>query len=161
MKDYLEEKVIDKELKIKHWGKGEWVDEADRVTFEYKGHSCKVLRIHAWDGNKGDHLFGGHLCGYVKTNSDISIDDEDNLDVHGGITFVSNGWIGFDCAHSMDYVPSMEIFFNKNNDLQQLYKKMEIEDCEFFKKSYKNIGFCVEECKALVDQLENVGVVNE
>lgn len=54
-----------------------------------------------------------HLCGYVEVDDDI---DMEIIDCHGGITFdrkevhgfpTSNRYIGFDCAHAGDWIPSL------------------------------------------------------
>ena len=105
------------------WPDGPWKEELDRMDWQDQatGLSCRVIRISL-----------GHLCGYVgipKTHSlygrpDISMDDTievlPNFDVHGGITWSAEWgveehygndlwWVGFDCAHGMDYSPAMEV----------------------------------------------------
>jgi hypothetical protein len=54
------------------------------------------------------HSHLGHLCGYVKMPKgyELSEDDLYSLEVHGGITYDKNNWIGFDCAHSGDLAPA-------------------------------------------------------
>src|SRR5690348_9897842 len=100
--------------KIKWFGYGEWVEEPDLVEWEYNAINCKILRIVLPDGS---HIFGGHLCGYVQLPSGHPWEKLDPFDipdeVHGGITFLQKiaeeYWIGFDCGHSEDIVPSTEI----------------------------------------------------
>lgn len=82
--------------------------------FELKGYRCTIAQ----------HKQMGHLCGYVQLPMDfpdltgIVAKGYDHpsiasLDVHGGVTFCnerdehSGIWIGFDCAHCGDLVPSM------------------------------------------------------
>jgi hypothetical protein len=84
----------------------EWVDTAT-------GLSCLIMR----------NAYMLNLCGYVKVPGISASNDSEGfegLDVHGGVTFqgslIDTGagnklkegyWVGFDCAHSMDLVPSM------------------------------------------------------
>ena len=35
---------------------------------------------------------------------------EDLIDVHGGVTYESSGWIGFDTMHAGDYWPDNDLF---------------------------------------------------
>ncbi len=157
-----EEHKFTSDEKLTWWGTGEWVEEVDYLEFEYKGFDCLIRRMACQDGPKGKHIFGGYLCGYVKIpeshNEFGKIDNfESDLDVHGGVTFSefieNNFFIGFDCAHSGDYHPSMEKFKKENPfkspfDLQVKFKRYDI-----FIRTYKNINFCIEQCKLLVDQL--------
>lgn len=103
-----------RELKHEFLGEGEWLDEPDEILFQYKDYDCWVKRIFEKEPYAEKlYYFGGHLCGYVaippehpfyqKRYEDIDID------VHGGLTFgecSNKHWIGFDCAHSGDIVPS-------------------------------------------------------
>ena len=100
--------MLTKELKLQHWGPGEWVDEPDVFRFEHAGFSCWALRICAWDGPKQDYLALGHWCGYVMIpkdhpwhGMDFFKPDLPDISVHGGITFCkfndkNEFWIGFD-----------------------------------------------------------------
>ena len=64
------------------WGEGPWIDEPDKVEFEYRDHLCQILRPTL--------PFAGHLCGYVRVSQDIVDIDSNMWEVHGGITFVIN-----------------------------------------------------------------------
>jgi len=87
----------------------EWETESNLERWTYREHDCVVLRI--------ENL--GHLCGYASFHKeDISKIDTTEIHVHGGVTYESSGlhivdpdskkyWIGFDCAHYGDLVPSM------------------------------------------------------
>jgi hypothetical protein len=157
------------EQKIKWWGYGEWVEEPDVLKFKYKNFECAIVRTCKPDGP--DHIFGGHLCGYVclpdthvyfkKNYSDIDID------VHGGLTFsemagVGKYWIGFDCSHSGDYTPSTEKLKKESNFIDLFPIPKEYLKYSIFNLTYKNIDFCVQECKSMVDQLcENDCKVDE
>lgn len=66
--------------------------------WEYNGRECKIL----WIQLGPDH---GHWTGYATTTLDGSyIDYEDEIRVHGGITYGidDEGFIGFDCGHAWD-----------------------------------------------------------
>lgn len=61
----------------------------------------------------------GHLCGYVTTFHAVK-DYEDVLDVHGGITFMTENadgsfTYGFDCAHGGDTLE----YWNKDRVCQE------------------------------------------
>lgn len=81
---------------------GEWNDEPNVYTWQFcvnhEQFSCAIIR----------HNTLGHLCGYVKLPEDhiFSEDAFRHFNVHGGITYKNNGWIGFDCAHSQDFTPA-------------------------------------------------------
>lgn len=153
------------ELKEKFWGPGEWVDELDFFDFEYEGFRCMGRRSAVWDGERGDMLFGGFWCGYVVLPPshpwENKFPHELDCDVHGGITFFEMelvGWIvGFDCAHSEDYCPSLEMFRKKSPQIDswkiELFKKFpNLESSRLLRKIYRNIEFVKNECKSLAKQ---------
>ncbi|WP_413936950.1 hypothetical protein [Nitrospira sp. BLG_1] len=96
--------------------KGPWLNEPIEVCFKHCGLLCVMLRE--------DTL--SHWRGYVRlpkmtepTNFDSYEKCDQILDVHGGITFADGvprdqrpdeHWVGFDCAHYMDFVPKYEHF---------------------------------------------------
>jgi hypothetical protein len=176
MKEFYE---FSKEKKTKFWKDGEWVNEPDLVIFSHNGFKCTVKRVSAYESNGS--LFGGYLCGYVRIPEDHYLYDKDldhvddlDLDCHGGVTHCNfNEWgdyyIGFDCAHGYDMIPSMEkMDYNdnllkecrellneiptyKNNDNLKEYRKLLNKI-----HTYKNIDFVTKECKKLVDSIINL-----
>jgi hypothetical protein len=44
----------------------------------------------------------------------------DKVDVHGGVTFAEQGWIGFDTMHSWDHWEGSTVGFNEGTDLSFL-----------------------------------------
>jgi len=159
--------------KLKWWGYGEWVEEPDKILFKYRNYECVIVRMFALQYNGS--MYGGHLCGYVQVPEDHPYFGKDyndcDIDVHGGLTYSEKDeynylylthighWIGFDCAHCDDYCPSCEIFKRNDpemikitQDFEELYKQMGIES-RLFNKTYKNVSFCIEQCKSMVDQL--------
>lgn len=155
--------------KLEWWGYGEWVEEADLVEFEYKGYHCVVKRIAVREPYaKVFHVFGGYLCGYVKVPLELELHKKGldlKGDVHGGITFNqldedNENWIGFDCVHLNDICPSSEKLSNTRPELieiknrhEEMMEKLNIKKSSFFDKTYRNINFCIQECKSLVDQI--------
>jgi hypothetical protein len=154
--------------KIRWWGYGEWVEEVDEVKFNYKGMECLVRRMAEHENcSHDDRRFGGYLCGYVavpfghpyyqKRYEDMDIE------CHGGLTFgecADSHWIGFDCSHSMDYSPSLEYLKKTATWMkdfrdreEELKKKFNLQHNPIFNKSYKNIEYCINECKSIADQL--------
>lgn len=83
---------------------GPWDDEPDRIEWvSASGRPCLMLRNNYWV-----------WCGYALADDETVADSRVtyNLDVHGGVTFAgriseAGWWIGFDCGHWMDRVPTM------------------------------------------------------
>lgn len=68
----------------------------------------------------------GWYCGYVdlpdgKTTTNINTD---NLTVHGGVTFVNDTTIGFDCAHYND-TPNVWTIDTVMNELHHLAQQID------------------------------------
>lgn len=153
---------LTKEMKLKKWGPGPWVDEPDHVEWRHNGMPCIMHRQPS----------SGHWCGYVGVEpghpwhgeySAVQVDDDDDCwgtaaereaTVHGGVTYeracdIKSGvchvaqpgepedvtWIGFDCAHSGDYTP--------NN-----YPRWPMRGYE----TYKAAGYVKAETERLADQ---------
>lgn len=167
-----ENNIYTSDQKLKWWGYGEWVEEVDELFFTYKDYECKVLRIvHKEPFSKQEHYFGGHLCGYVKIPGDHPCHSKDlqnfdcdaQLDCHGGVTFHQDSWVGFNCAHSGDYVPSVEYLKKTARNIKEMYVKIpeQLKKYSIFNPTYKNIQFCIQECKSVVDQLAAVSLKTE
>lgn len=156
--------------KLGWWGYGEWVEEPDEVAFQHNGIDCKIVRMVAPDGPTGEYMFGGHLCGYIRIPEGNPYFqkhyDDVPIEAHGGLTYgdmdrIGAGyWIGFDCAHSHDYHPSIEHLkrtipelIEIQKEFQETIKKCNMQDSPILHKSYKNIAFCIGECKSMADQL--------
>lgn len=145
----------------KEWfGDGEWINEPDLVEFKYKEYDCTILRTCMVESNGSK--FGGYLCGYVKIPENNKFYNKNyssmNIDVHGGLTFAEfkgdGYWIGIDCAHSFDLVPSSEKFKQSNEDMIELRKQF--PDSRIWENTYKNISFVEAELKSIVDQIIEV-----
>ncbi len=162
---------ITREEKLKHWGDGEWLDEDDFLVFDCSGYKCYIIRVANRDGPNGTHLFGGHLCGYVVIPKDHPyyeknvFDEELNIECHCGLNFSkfndnSEWMIGFDCAHSVDYVPSIEHFKKTKDKMIDFNKIFPIpegfENFAMFNPVYRNMDYCIEQCKSIVGQLIEV-----
>jgi hypothetical protein len=163
-----EEIIIEEEFhnftldqKIKWFGYGEWVEEIDAILFTYRDIPCKVLRIVRRElYTKELYMFGGCLSGYVRIPHghpyEYKIYEDLNIDCHGGLTYgeCSLGhWIGFDCAHAGDLVPSTQKFMKDH--LKEFPEAFSLnkELNKSLINTYKNIDFCIEECKSIVNQL--------
>ena len=154
--------------KIKWWGYGEWVEEPDLVNFNHMGIECMVMRIALEEPHAKDfHIFGGYLNGYVAIPSDHPFyqkkHEDIDIDCHGGLTFCEcsdRHSIGFDCAHSFDYIPSTEHIKKTatwaqkwRQEEDELKNKYNLNNSPIFNRSYKNIQFCIDECKSMAQQL--------
>lgn len=120
---------IVRELKLKWWGPGEWVDEPDYAEFISNGLNCRIRRVYIAEDKQQNHVFGGHLCGYVQLplNMYMTWDEADDLfKIHGGITYCEEEeghlWIGFDCGHAWDLCPSMRKFEEEMVEINPRYK---------------------------------------
>lgn len=133
------------------------------------------VKNHVFDNpiNKYFTTFGGHLCGYVCIPKDHPWFEKDSgdidCDIHGGLTYFrthedGNYWIGFDCAHSKDIVPSMIIHEKQMMEVSERYKKIMEKKEEFNKhhgktvldQTYKAFWWVVEETKNLAEQAKKV-----
>lgn len=139
------------------WPDGPWKTEPDRIQWrdEATGLPCLIIR----------NSFGV-LCGYVGVSKNHPLfekeyDDAD-VEVHGGLTFsghcspnkegvchiVEDGeddnvwWLGFDCAHYMDYVPGMPAI------LWLVGRRAGLGNSE-----YRDIPYVKAECQSLAQQL--------
>lgn len=159
--------------KLKWWGYGEWVEELDEVRFVHKGIECRIIRIAGPELD--ENRYGGHLCGYIKVPKDHVCYgkgyDDIEIDVHGGLTYSEidqenhnylppeGHWIGFDCVHAGDYHPSVEYMKKTMPELIEIERKSKERLKKFgmneniFQNTYKNINYCIQECKSVVEQL--------
>lgn len=120
-------------------------DELDWIDPETNFH-CFMRRgpYKAWNGYVG-----------IPPTSPLYENEDIDADVHGGITFIgyAYGWketcdlwmVGFDCAHSFDYLPSLEEFSNKD---RLLFQDISI--------SYKDIDYVKKEVESLAKQLKEI-----
>ena len=93
--------------------KGIWDDDIDRFPlntyhFELDGYKCNIKRNNYWS-----------YCGYVElpeTHPDCLKDFdeslEDNIEVHGGVTYINGNVFGFDCSHCYDISPGLITSYN-------------------------------------------------
>jgi len=163
------------EEKIQRFGNGEWVQEIDYLEFEYLDYECTICRMCVREPySKEEKYFGGYLCGYVKLPKYHPYYDLEYYDMriicHGGLTFGEKNeqyWIGFDCSHSHDYIPSFEFLketapfmaeFKKKTE--ELKKRFNLENSPIFNRIYRNMEFCIYECKNIIDQLIEIQVTN-
>ena len=141
----------------------------------------------AYEGLRCVVIFGsmGHRCGYVGVpvgHELYGVDyDEayDKLDdgVHGGLTYAGGSsdypiesnlwWLGFDCAHygdGKDLELAKEYFKEDENLVKQINMTIEIKGRypTFDSESVRSQQYVENECKSLVDQINNsCGKVSE
>lgn len=152
------------DFKLKHLGYGEWVEEPDFAEFEEWGFSCIVARrIFKEIFCMHEHYSGGNFCGYIKIPPEhpwydchyIKID----ADVHGGLTYagfnlvvfdkpIEGFWIGFDCSHSGDLVPTLMRLLQK--DLEKYPNSALIK--RYSTSTYRNMEYVINQCKTLAQQ---------
>lgn len=108
--------------------------------FEYRGYIYEVVRNRTML----------HYCGYVYTkfnepNGNMIIEDRNRIYCHGGITYSDDKKIGFDTAHYTDIVPMLI-----DDRTSKLFDDMFGFRLE---PTYKDIDFCENECRNIIDQL--------
>jgi hypothetical protein len=158
------EHLYDSDFKIKHLGYGEWVEEPDLVKFSHNGYECMVYRVIQREPLcQIEAYFGGHFCGYVRIPVDhpyyLKEYEDMGISCHFGISFgevCEPHWIGFDCGHSGDLIPSMEKM-KKERGYQDMFPIPEqFKDRPLLSHTYRNMDYCIEQCKSIVDQLAEI-----
>lgn len=85
---------------------GPWNDEPDDTQWVYLTYPCRVLRGPA-----------GALCGYVALPPGHPWLDGDyesiDCTVHGGLTYMHDNVVGFDCSHAGDVRPALMTYYEK------------------------------------------------
>ena len=122
--------------------------------FEHKGHECVCV-----------FNMLGFRCGYVSVKEDKDYVTYD-IDCHGGLTF--NGelpyeygqkekyFIGFDCGHFCDYQNKEQAFkYGLISETEYYYYKNCLLD---FSGAERTLEYVEEQCKKIVDQLEQQGI---
>ena len=153
--------------KLEWFGYGEWVEEPDEVDFEHCGFTCKVIRVVKYEGIKLEHAFGGHFCGYVRIPErhpwyGVNACDID-CSVHCGLTWGGSApcddtpgwWVGFDCGHSCDIIPSMKKLFGEVREKDHMLKKMynmHKDIRHLFAESYKTVAYAIGETQGIAKQ---------
>ncbi|QPI17174.1 hypothetical protein [Staphylococcus phage vB_StaM_SA1] len=100
----------------------------NKYEFEYKGYNAFIIRHEL-----------GFLNGYIEVGYNYNKDVE--YYSHGGITYDSNGIIGFDCCHYGDLSP--EIYFS---GLMMLNDDSVYRDLKYVKETLmKMIDFLVKD----------------
>ena len=156
-----EEHIFTYDRKLKWFGYGEWVEEADQLKFEYLGYQCMILRVCEREPYaKEEHYFGGHLCGYVRIPEYHPYYCKEcwdmDIECHGGLTYGEKHpdfWIGFDCGHSFDVIPSIEFTKTLDKDILELKKIFNLSHSPIFQRTYRNMEYVKEQCIKIVEQL--------
>lgn len=133
--------------------------EPDEEIFMYEGYKCLIKR----------NPFMGFLCGYVGLKPDHKYYrvhyDKIDIDCHGGLTF-SDTWgdqndelwyIGFNCGHGRDLTPFMTRHshwykYKIDGEEREAYNDIDERLVEY--QTYKDINYVRNECKRIVNQLE-------
>lgn len=148
------------EQKLAWWGYGEWVEEPEIAHFVYKGLPCSVSRVVYIERESGkDLVFGGHFSGtvYIPENHHWVTDGlvEIESPFRHDFSFALEGnKASFDCGQTMDIVPSVAKMGFLSGYYIDLPDLMVGENDNYLidnQPTYKNINFCIEECKNLVN----------
>ena len=166
--------VIDKSA----WPRGPWDNEPDKRQWqdEATGLPCMVRRV----PNKG------FLCGYVGVHEGHPLFEQgwdspaEGLRAHGGLNYFSfcndNGgeelgichvvepgendrvwWLGFDCAHGLDFAPGERHFYESLGCTIPRRSELDGRDAKneagHLRQSYCDFDYVVEQCRDLAQQL--------
>jgi len=158
------------------WGAGRWQDEPDKIQFvdEATGLDCLIVRSHL-----------GALCGYVGVAEghplfgvEYGDGPDDQLDVHGGITYSDAcqvgpeaesvchipapgqpdhlWWFGFDCAHLGDLCPAHQ----RRRDPIVVARGIALGEAappaEMFVDRYRDVDYVRAQCASLARQLADL-----
>lgn len=161
------------------WGDGPWRDEPDKMVWvdPPTDLDCMIHRGPA-----------GALCGYVGVGPDHPWHgmryDEIDVEVHGGLTYGSDcadsdneadglchvpepgrphdvWWLGFDCAHSFDFMPKFRADELKLAD--EFEAEGKLEEAKLFRRDksygiftpvYKTIDYVKAEVESLAKQAD-------
>lgn len=125
----------------------------------------------------------GAWCGYVAVDEAhpyfaedvMDLDFEHDLNVHGGVTYNDFcaghichvpepgrpdrvWWIGFDCGHYNDYVPSVEANIQRLYDEGKLpFRSTDEHMPAYLRKTYKPVAYVRNEVEDLARQLAAIG----
>lgn len=116
------------------------------LEFEYLGYTVKAVRYTEY----------GHLCGYIKTNFEMTNDVCEVLEnnSHGGITFNYGTWIGFDCNHAGDF--NLDRYFKfKDIGLGVDFKT------HLNKETYRDLEYVIQTLKNMIVAMNNERMKNE
>lgn len=146
---------LGKEKKLIYFGEGPWIDEDDYEEFQHNGIDCKIVRI-ALDSQTDKSIWGGYWCGYVKVPKNHPFYSKEGYDIdvscHHGVTYNEmineDRWIGFDCAHCFDVVPTITKMM-KEKEMSAKYPLYEIA-------SYKTQEYAKQVCRDMADQLNEM-----
>lgn len=130
-----------------------WDTEKDYEEFKIEEYHCIIKR--------GHH---GALLGYVGVNKKHVLYEQEDvhfINCHGGVTFTGffnenkkYWYIGFDCAHAGDLVPSFE---NIRKEIRK-DKEIEVYDGLFgglFKDTYKDWNYVKSNIEDMCKQLKD------
>jgi hypothetical protein len=162
-----EQHLYTRDQKIKWCGYGEWAEEPDCIMIEYLGYEAMIQRVLKREPFCPEETyFGGHLCGYLKIPKDHPLFKTSlDLDCHGGITYyewTEEHWVGFDCGHLGDYIPTMESLKNQRKaagEFEIFPIPEEFKQYAIFNPSYKNITYCIDELIGMIDEL--IGMIDQ
>lgn len=129
---------------------GPWKTERHRVEFEHAGLRCILARnqMLAWCG------YVGVPAGHPAYGMDY---DDVDVSVHGGLTYAEAcrapvchiaendelWWLGFDCAHAGDLVPTM---IELNEKIRRNFPRAPEDE-------YRDEAYVTAEVKSLAEQL--------
>ena len=140
------------------WGDGPWVNEPDYEKFSYKDYEGFILRNPSM----------GFLRGYLILQKNLTEEEQDNIDIHGGITYYEKKEegtyiIGFDCGHYLDYMPAREYIERRLCEYLPQSKEVAEKSLELYKEiknpdSYRDIEYVKSQLRSLVDQIKSLSL---
>jgi len=154
--------AVERKIDKSAWGEGPWMHEPDRKEWRDAETGLPCLAIRGPMGN---------WCGYTAVSEGHPAYGKDyddvRVDAHGGLTYAGkcNGhichtpdpgepgnvhWLGFDCAHSGDFIPSMDAMRKPGGVLHDIAVRYPgVHDGDV----YRDLPYVEAECASLAKQL--------
>lgn len=114
------------------------------LEFEYLGYTLKAVRYTEY----------GHLCGYIKTNFDMTNNVYEVLEnnSHGGITFNYGVWIGFDCNHAWDF--NLDMYWK----LEEMGVGADFET-HLTQETYRDLEYVIQTLKNMIAAMADKNII--
>lgn len=142
-----EEHRLTTEQKLKWFGYGEWVEEADTIHLEYKDYKAEIHRVDPQIKIEERQVAGGYLRGFVMVpQSHPYYGNEEKLQkivCYNGLAFNNMNTV-FLKIHIIGF---------STVDLNDHFTYLLKEKCKDKDFVYRNMEFCIEECLNIIDQL--------
>lgn len=139
------------------WGSGPWDNEPDFHVVRYRGYKIVLSRSNL--GNWRAYI------GVPLKSKWARKEYYDQINVVGGVTWSETElpwgeseegmfYIGFDYAHSNDFIPGLPLVNSRFNELREKFLDLYPLFVPFDKRDYKTMKYVIQEMKRVVKKIE-------